>query len=813
VVRRFSSPVCHAGLFLFLLGSEPLICDADELEEVVVVARRQSESLLTVPLAVDVLDSGSFGPGGVDSLYAMSGRLPGLIHDSRQGGAQTATSLRGQQQSTTFNNDTVGIFVDGVFQANKDNVDVDLLDMARVEVVRGPQSTLFGHSTFAGAIHYVSAMPSESTSSGFRLDGGTDDLVGAQGWLSGPLAGPLIGRIAVGLRSADGAHENSAVGGESLGDLDRQSLAASLATDASLSWIASFKLRLTRQQAGTSAYNIVDFEDFNCGARTAVSGPWSYFCGDLPVNPEFDLPVQLDETEGRSSQAVLNLEIPFEWWSMTSQTSWYDASNDAIRDSSGGGSGTLFGICVQGETCSGGPSTSIKRNESRNIVDSFDTSVREVSQEFRAAGSIGESTDWMLGIFGWRNSLRFVASTGVARGGLLETERLTGHLPATPNLVGPVSVLNRALVDDPFRQQLPRNGFEERRESWGLFGSLTQALSQHVHLRVEARASRERLRLDSLYDNFRTGFGDALPTEAFKSITPRLSLDWQPNTFVSIYLSRAKGSRSGGINALTGLIGGEQRYDEETNWTTELGARYAGDGWLRRADLTLFHIDWQDTQIQSLSNTPGVTGLIVGNTAGVETRGLESSLTIEPLTWLRIEASWSWISPRFDSGSDSPGDSGSCGITPRNAVSSFCAVGPAREMGFATTPVVPYIDDGPLPRVATRPWHIGMELTPQLTLSGWQVHLRADVDHRNKMYDRPIKGIQFGRRTLLDVSVGASRRGWSIDLWSRNITDENYIRTTAPGFPQYFPSTPRPVYLFYGEARRIGLTLRRDFES
>lgn len=811
MVRRFLSPVCLTGLFL--LGSAPAVCVADALEEIVVVARRQSESLLTVPLAVDVLDSQSFGPGGVDSLYTLSGRLPGLIHDSRQGGAQTATSLRGQQQSTTFNNDTVGIFVDGVFQANKDNVDVDLLDMARVEVVRGPQSTLFGHSTFAGAIHYVSAMPSESTSAGFRLDGGTHDLLGMEAWLSGPLPGPVLGRIAVGLRSFDGTHDNSAPHGGTLGDLERQSLAATLVTDASVSWVASLKLRLTRQQVGTSAYNIVDFEDFNCGARTAAVGPWSYFCGDLPVNPEFDLSAHLDETEGRASQAVLNLEIPFERWAMTSQTSWYDAASDAIRDSSGGGTGVLFGVCVQGETCSGGSTASINRNERRNIVDSFDTSVREVSQEFRVAGSIGESTAWLLGIFGWRNTLRFVASTGVARGSLQKDEQLTGHLPTTPNLVGPVSILNRALVDDPFEQHLPRNGFKEQRESWGLFGTLTQALSQHIHLRVEARASRERLRLDSLYDNFRTGFGDALPAGTFDSIAPRFSLDWQPNTVVSVYLSRAKGSRSGGINALTGLVGGEQRYDEETNWTTELGARYAGDGWLRRADLTLFHIDWRDTQIPSFSNTPGVAGLIVTNTAGVETRGLESSVTIEPLTGLRIDASWAWISPAFDSGSDSPGDSSSCGLTARNAVSSFCVVGPARGTGFSATPVVPYIDDGPLPRIATRPWHVGVELNPQLVLSGWQFHLRADVDHRNKMYDRPIKGMQFGERTLLDVSIGARRRGWSVDLWSKNVTDEKYIRTTAPGFPQYFSSTPRPVYLFYGERRRIGLTLRRDLES
>ena len=101
--------------------------------------------------------------GGVDSLQSLAAHLPGFSFEGGWGGLYSAPALRGQNQSTLLALDAVGMFIDGGYQANRDAADAEPLDLERIEVVEGPQSALFGHSSFAGLIHFIPAEPTEPT--------------------------------------------------------------------------------------------------------------------------------------------------------------------------------------------------------------------------------------------------------------------------------------------------------------------------------------------------------------------------------------------------------------------------------------------------------------------------------------------------------------------------------------------------------------------------------------------------------------------------------------------------------------------------
>lgn len=169
-------------------------------EIMTVTARRVAEPRLEVPLSIAVvIDDG--GEHGADSLQNLVARVPGFYYEAIWGGLASAPTLRGQQPSPS-GDPNVAVFVDGVYQANPAATDAAPIDVARIEVARGPQSALFGRSTFAGAVHFVSNAPTATPESGVTADLGSNSFGAATGYLSGPVfGGRLLGRVAAGWRT------------------------------------------------------------------------------------------------------------------------------------------------------------------------------------------------------------------------------------------------------------------------------------------------------------------------------------------------------------------------------------------------------------------------------------------------------------------------------------------------------------------------------------------------------------------------------------------------------------------------------------
>lgn len=778
---------------------------ADDGPEIVVTARREAESVQGVPLGIRAFGADALGAGRIDSLQSLSGQVPGLAFEAIWGGANSFPIMRGQSQPSVAG-DNVGLFVDGVYQANRDAIDVAMLDLARVEVVTGPQSALFGHSTFAGLISYVPAEPAETPGWSASLDAGTDGLLGGSAMMTGPLGPGLKARLAASWREQDGTQGRPAESARKPGGMAQWALAGTLATrDNGGALSVRLSARYGEVRRDQPPFFTVDYHDYNCGGRDAASGVWTYLCGAAPVRPPAALSSGLPQSLTRTGQAALHVALDLGGAELRSDTSFYSARSSAIRDFDGTVSGEPYGICTMGVNCPGFGSLAIpvSRVQPVNIVQRRTLYAREWGQELRLRGTGGGRLAWQLGaaVFWLRQRTSF--AYGADRAGLAANERYTALVLANPLRVGPLAAINNALAGDPAAEQFLQNDTAESRRTFALFAAAEFRAAETVRLRAEARSTWERLVLDSRRTNFAPSFGMALGPRYFRDVTPRFSLDWRPMHGLLAFASYARGSRSGGINPVQNLIPAEQTFEPETNWTAEIGLKYAGSGLVRSAALTLYDIDWKNTQILGLSNTPGVTALITRNTVGVHTRGVEAAVELVPARWLKLTASFSHTDPRFKAGSEDPGSGAYCGISPTGSASSFCTIRPST---IAAGQLVPDISGNLLLRAAPTSWTLGATVLPAVPgLAGLRLH--AALSHRGDVYERAIDGFYYGARTLLDARISLPLGAALIELWASNLTDQRYVRADAGRPPQFYTGIPRPSDLILGEGRRIGLTL------
>lgn len=785
-----------AALAAAVLGASA--ARADPIDEILVTARKTAEPHASVPLAIDVLrDDG--GEQGFDSLQSSSSRVPGLYFESAWGGLFSAPTLRGQQPSPTGDLN-VGVFVDGVYQANPTAVDSAPIDVERIEVVRGPQSALFGHSTFAGAIHYVTRPPASSPEAGVVLEAGSGEYRGFGAHAAGPAVGELLGRVAFGARAFGGTNHNVA-GDEPLGAVERRSLALQLATPPAARFRAAFAARLADTRSGQPPVASLSFRQYNCGAIEPASGAWSYYCGELPIAESFDISPGIPDSETNVAQGALTLEWTVPGGTLTSFTSYYRGDSDAYRDFDASSRGETFGVCTLGQSCGAGSSSqTVDRFVAVEQVFHEQAEVTEWSEELRYGWNVRR---WraMVGAALWRTASDTTGLFGASRGDLRPNERLTAVLPQSPALVGPQVLQNLALADDPRREQAVRSADFERRDSLALFGAADLALGERFGVRAELRTTRERRELDNRIASFGPGFGTAIPRQFFRDLTPRVSLQYLARGGWSGYVSAAKGSQAGGINPVPGLLDSEQTYEPEHNWTYEIGARYRRERVLA-LDLTAYHIDWRDAQLLGFPQTPGVGTLITLNTAGLRTRGLELALRAQPHEILRLELDLSAVAPEFRRGSDDPGSRRFCGLVGGNTVSTLCAIGPSRTGG---NELVPYIDGNVAGRTPRRTWHAALELTPRFVRDE-RLSLRVDASGQDDVFERAINGASFGARSLVDARVAYAFGQWSLALWGRNLGDERYVRAVSSRGQVYYPTVPRPLDEIFGEGRRFGVT-------
>ena len=196
-------------------GSEPI------LEEIVVTARKFEESLQDVPIAVTVLDGQELADSNIFDLSQIAGRVPSLTWQSHNT-QNSEISLRGIGTIRNFGpagDPSVGTFLDEIYIGRRGSATPPLFDLERVEVLRGPQGTLFGKNVVGGALSIVTAKPQFEKGGSFHVGAGNYSAIQSRGHITGPLSDSVALRFAFYQEKHDGYAENI-VFGEELEDLE-----------------------------------------------------------------------------------------------------------------------------------------------------------------------------------------------------------------------------------------------------------------------------------------------------------------------------------------------------------------------------------------------------------------------------------------------------------------------------------------------------------------------------------------------------------------------------------------------------------------
>src|SRR5690606_29623417 len=199
-------------------GVQEVAAATAAIEEVVVTARKRAENLQDVPIAVSAFSQSELEDQTIQEFVDLRAHLPGVHISQVQGDPSAAViSIRGQSQADTLltTDSSVGVYVDGVNLPRQQGLNANLFDLERVEVLKGPQGTLYGRNTTGGAINLITRKPDFDGWHGY-LSGstGNENFVQVAGAVNVPLADNAAARLAVQKTDQDGWGESTFTGNE-----------------------------------------------------------------------------------------------------------------------------------------------------------------------------------------------------------------------------------------------------------------------------------------------------------------------------------------------------------------------------------------------------------------------------------------------------------------------------------------------------------------------------------------------------------------------------------------------------------------------
>ncbi|NNM01424.1 MAG: TonB-dependent receptor, partial [Gammaproteobacteria bacterium] len=348
------------------------------LEEVVVTAQKREQSVQDVPMSMTAWSGGQIRELGIDSTLDLGNFTPGLSIGQNSGeGDFPFISLRGVsvRDFADINESPSAVYIDEFYKANLQGLDAQIFDLQRVEVLRGPQGTLYGRNATGGLIHYVTAKPSQEFDAYGEFTVGERDRYKFEGAVGGGITDTLSGRLSVLYHRFDGYVENLFPGADDGSALDANSVRAQLLfepnDDVSMSLFV--QRSANDNDAGNMFPHVAVIQDPDTGLAVANPGGTDIFGFSDPTpndprntNSDRDISLQTEQWTG-----IGRIEVDFRGVNIVSITGWEKTSKDAFFDSDG--------------------TPNARGTEVHPRAEQF-------SQEVRVSGETG-NLNWLLGYF------------------------------------------------------------------------------------------------------------------------------------------------------------------------------------------------------------------------------------------------------------------------------------------------------------------------------------------------------------------------------------------------------------------------------
>jgi iron complex outermembrane recepter protein len=753
------------------------------LPQVIVTARGYAEAANNVPISITSIDTNDLDRLEIRDLDALAAAAPGLAYSYGRGTGGVPV-VRGMSSTDTGTiveamENNVAMVFDGVYVANGFAVDFTMADLERVDVLRGPQNAALGRSAFAGALMYSPQRPTGTWQVAARVGAGSDQFREGMLALGGPLSPSLGLRLAVRAESFDGTITNQAEPSQLLGGWSKVSANGMLVwkgdENSGTAELAGYYFKESRD--ATARFKIGYAETFNCGADPASGTPDVNYCGVLPGRSSVDISPDARGLTTDTWIGKLQLDIPIGDLQLTSVTAYVTTYNDTPPDEWDlSSTGQLVPVVK-----TGAPDVVIRYQRVNEYFSGFPTNDREWSQELRLA-SRETQVRWMLGAAYSNNSSHTHASSSTDISGLAADEMLPG-----------------AFYSDQTRT--PMNlipAFEGRGTDriTAAFGSVGTSFGRFA-LQGELRYSRDRWHGETFLV-FGAPVNEPPHIGQWKFWTPRLTIEYHKSADELLYVSAAKGARSGGFNdPYPPSVPSEAQFQAEDNWTYEAGmkSRLAVDR--MQLSAAVYYTDWSNMQMQGPSSDPGFPYPVIRNLGGSIVSGAEVAVEAQPAAWLDLGLAYAYAEARFRSGVIDLGVLANCSPT-------ICNMVP----GTATNPLVPNVGGNRLPSAPRN----ALALTA--TLHGrwvgnrqWYVRTGFDVTDRQFVTSDNLNWL--GARHLLAAGAGITGQGFEFSLWGRNLLDQHYVARAG-----FSPLTGFGDSTLFGDAtngRRFGASVTYHF--
>jgi iron complex outermembrane receptor protein len=823
------------ALFIALIGftQAPLVLaqeagTADEepatLDQITVTAQKREEILQNVPIVVTALSEQALEENGVRDIKDLAQIVPGLTVTSTQSEAQTTARIRGV--GTVGDNagleSSVGIVIDGVFRPRNGVGFTDLGELERIEVLKGPQGTLFGKNTSAGVINVITKRPSYSQRAEAEVTLGNYGMFGVSGSYNDSFNDMAAFRLYAAKRKRDG-YLDVATGSGPRRETEDQNQN-----------FHTFRGQLLLEPSDT--LDILLTGDFSnrdescCASVTTVRGPTApildALSSDSGVIPVAD-PFGRRAFANRSSAQFIKdqgVSAQVDW-----QTPWL-------------GEATLTSV------------TAHRKWESTNGID-FDYSTADVlyrnpvkddnftgfdtfSQEIRLTGAT-DSFDWLVGGFYadeslTRNEAYRVGSAYEPYLSIALLSQINPALGASPTAPLFLSQASGRPFGTAFAGLSANDRYRQESKTLGLFTNNTWRATDALDLTFGLRYTREKKDLESRYSNPNGGLGCASmlsnPAQVVAALVARgLSVaqasaaapqvvgfaclpwtnvrhngrstdqerdekEWSGtvkaayrfNDNVMAYFSAARGYKAGGFNldrvqSNTGLSSGtagivpvnDTSFPAEFVNSFELGAKTTWLGGNLLLNATLFHQEYSDFQLNSFLGT----SFVVRSIPKVTSQGLDAELLWQTGGWM-VQSGLTYADTKYG---DDPLPDADLALLPGSRPSFAPKLSLTSSIGYD--------------------WRIGEKLKASLHLGAKymsEYNTGSDLDPQKQQDGYTVGNARF--------TIGSRDKRWNVELWSQNITDADYLQVAIDA-----PLQPGTYNAFLGAPRTYGVTLRFSY--
>ena len=824
------------------------------IDDIIVTAQKREQSLQDVPIVVTTLSQTLLDDAGVKDIKDLQILTPGMTVTSTQSEASTTVRIRGA--GTVGDNpgleSSVGIVIDGVYRSRNSVGFGDLGELSRIEVLKGPQGTLFGKNTSAGVINIITAQPSFEPGIEAELTGGNFGAIGGSVSVTGPLSEQVAGRLFVAKRQRDGFY-NVDVGDGPRTNTEDQTQDY---------WTARGQLLILPSDSA-SIRLIADYskrDEFCCGAVQTRVGPTYPFIdglangqgqaapaagfGTVPLTrtsyANRDTPQHIEDM-GLSAEATIDFDSIGA--TLTSVSSWRDWSFQQGMDLDYTGADILY----------------------RADDGSNGYGVSNLTQEFRLAGTT-DRFDWLVGLFGTTEDIyrddgyslgadytpylsfyltsalnAAVPAFGISPGRIPCFTRpgqtvggLTNCLAAGVGATGPGFSLGQAYGDH----------YSQRSDSVALFTNNTWRVTDSFDITAGLRYTYDKKRLMGIQDNLGANgaacgaaLGNAaaitgllgaaassvlgvmcLPqtnpfyenrriSESFDdtNLSGTIKASWKPMDGWMLYGSYAKGYKGAGYNmdrVQTGVTpDASLLFAAETVDSYELGLKTT---LFNRT--TLFNITYFDQTFENFQlNTFLGTAFVVESIPELKSRGVDADLIwFAPIEGLSFQGGVTYTDAKYG---------------------NFTAADLSSPSRFAQLSLLPGARASFAPE-----WSLTGALTFDRSLGGglrggFNLSAKYSTDYNTGSDLLPYKQQDAFAVVNGRISIGAEDERWVLDVWAQNLLDEDYTQvgfaaplqgvafsnttTPQPNGTFYNPATDSATYNAYlGAPRTYGVTLR-----